>query len=313
MSSVSRSMSPVDWAQLLLLSLVWGGSYLFVGVAVKELPPPVIVFARVAIASAVLLAAARMWDIAIPLRLDWWRPLVVMSILNNIVPFNLIAWAQTEIPGGLAAIFNAATPLFTVLLAQVLTADEKMTPGKVAGVALGLVGVAVLIGPAALTGVGTAVLAQAALLAASVSYALSGIWARRFADRPPVATATGQMVASTVLMLPLMLVAAPPWTLALPGLPTIASVAALAVLSTAFGYLLVFRILRSAGATNFSLVTLLIPVTAVILGALVLDERLDARAGIGMALIGLGLAAIDGRAMRALSRAMGRAMGRNGD
>lgn len=304
--SIHRSMSPADWGQLLLLSVVWGGSYLFVGLAVQELPPPVIVLARVAIGGLVLVAVVRISGLKLPLTLAWWLPVAVMSVLNNIIPFNLIAWAQTEVPSGLAAIFNAATPLFTVLLAQVLTADEKMTPGKLAGVVLGLAGVAVLIGPSALAGASSDLWAQAALLIAAVSYALSGIWARRFSDRPPVATAAGQMVASTVMMIPITLALTPGWTPAMPGPATIVSVLALALLSTAFGYLLVFRIIRSAGATNLSLVTLLIPVTAVLLGVLILDERLDARAGLGMGLIALGLAAIDGRIWQRLSRALGR-------
>lgn len=304
--SVQRSMTASDWGQLLLLSVVWGGSYLFIAIAVTELPPPVIVLARVAIGGLVLVAVVRLSGLRLPLTLAWWLPVAVMSILNNIIPFNLITWAQTEVPSGLAAIFNAATPLFTVLMAQVLTADEKMTPGKVVGVLLGFSGVAVLIGPDALRGIGTSVLAQAALLVAAMSYALSGIWARRFSDRPPIATAAGQMVASTVMMIPITLALTPHWTPAMPGPATIVSVLCLALLSTAFGYLLVFRIVRSAGATNLSLVTLLIPVTAVLLGVLILNESLDARAGLGMGLIALGLASIDGRIGRRLSRALGR-------
>jgi|FEC22Drversion2_1045045.scaffolds.fasta_scaffold00064_114 drug/metabolite transporter (DMT)-like permease len=304
--SIHRSMSLADWGQLVLLSVVWGGSYLFVGLAVQELPPPVIVLARVAIGGFALVAVAGLSGMRLPLTVAWWLPITVMSILNNIIPWNLITWAQTEVPSGLAAIFNAATPLFTVLLAQVLTADEKMTVGKLAGVVLGLAGVAVLIGPSALAGARADLWAQAALLAAAMSYALSGIWARRFSDRPPLATAAGQMVASTVMMIPITLALVPGWTPAMPGPPTIVSVLCLALLSTAFGYLLVFRIVRSAGATNLSLVTLLIPVTAVLLGVVVLDESLDARAGVGMALIALGLTAIDGRIGRRLSRALRR-------
>lgn len=300
--SVHRSMSLADWGQLLLLSVVWGGSYLFVGLAVQELPPPVIVLARVAVAALVLVAVVRISGLKLPQEPRWWLAIAVMSVLNNIIPWNLITWAQTEVPSGLAAIFNAATPLFTVLMAQVLTADEKMTAGKLAGVVLGLAGVAVLIGPSALGRAGTSLPAQAALLAAAMSYALSGIWARRFSGSPPVSTAAGQMIASTMMMVPITLALASDWQPALPGPAATLSVLGLGLLSTAFGYLLVFRIVRSAGATNLSLVTLLIPVTAVLLGVLVLNESLDARAGLGMALIALGLAAIDGRIGRHLAR-----------
>ncbi len=218
-----------------------------------------------------------------------------MSILNNVIPWCLITWGQTEIASGLAAILNATTPLFTVVLANSFTADEKLTPGKVAGVILGIAGVVVLIGPDALAGLGAAILAQVAMLLASLSYATSSVFARRFHDRPPVASAAGQMVCSTILMLPFVLIFAPPWTQPVPGWPAIASVLCLGVLSTALGYLLVFRILGSAGATNFSLVTFLLPVTAVLLGVVGLGERLDGGMIAGTLLIGVGLSAIDGR------------------
>lgn len=304
MAAVSRSMSAADWAQIVLLSVVWGGSYFFVGVAVADMHPLSIVFWRVAIGAVLLVAAARTLGHRIPFRLDWWRPLAVMSILNNIIPWILIVWGQTTIASGLAAILNATTPFFTVLIANYFTDDEKLTPGKIAGVAIGIFGVGVLIGPGALSGLGTAVLAQIAVLLASVAYACSGVYARRFHSRPPVTVAAGQMVCSTALMLPLLLVFAPPWTQAMPSWASIGAVVCLGTFSTAFGYLLVFRILRTAGATNFSLVTFLIPVTAILLGTFVLGERLEPRVFAGMGLIAVGLATIDGRTFSALSRAV---------
>jgi len=189
-----------------------------------------------------------------------------------------------------------------VVIANFFTADEKLTPGKVLGVLLGIAGVVVLIGPDVLAGLGTAILAEIAFLVASVSYAMSSVFARRFHDRPPIASAAGQMVCSTILMAPLVLAFAPPWTQTMPGWPSVVSVICLGLLSTAFGYFLVFRVIRSAGATNFSLVTFLLPLTAILLGTVFLGERLDLSAIGGMALIGLGLAAIDGRPAAALLR-----------
>jgi drug/metabolite transporter (DMT)-like permease len=302
MATVSRAMGAVDWAQIVLLSVVWGGSYFFVAIAVKEVHPFVIVFSRVAIGAAILILVARLSGLRMPPTLAWWWPLAVMAILNNVFPWILITWGQTQIGSGLAAIFNAATPLFTVLIANFFTQDELLTPGKLAGVVLGLLGVLVLVGQGILSELGTGTLAEIAVLVASVSYAISGVFARRLHDRPPVALAAGQMACSTLLMLPLLVMFAPPWTQPMPGLAPIAAILCLGLFSTAFGYLLVFRVLRSAGATNFSLVTFLLPVTAIVLGAVFLDERLEPRAFAGMALIGLGLAAIDGRPGRAIMR-----------
>ncbi len=302
MAAVSRSMGALDWGRILLLAVVWGGSYFFVAIALADLHPFVIVFGRVAIGAAALLVVVRLSGMRLPVEPSWWAPLAVMSLLNNVIPWILIVWGQTEIASGLAAIFNATTPLSTVVIAHYLTPDEKLTAGKVAGIALGIAGVAVLIGPGVLTGLGTAVLAQIAVLLASVSYAFSGVFARRFHDRPVNVAAAGQMVCSTIFMTPLVLIFAPPWTQGPPGWPAVAAVVCLGLFSTALGYLLVFRILRSAGATNFSLVTFLMPVTAILLGALFLGERLSPAALLGMALIGSGLAAIDGRPAAALLR-----------
>jgi drug/metabolite transporter (DMT)-like permease len=307
MAAVSRSMSVVDWGQVVLLSILWGGSFFFIGVAIDDLHHLTIVFSRVALAAAALIVAVLLAGLTMPLKLDWWRPLMVMSILNNVIPWTMITWGQTEIASGLAAIFNATTPLFTVVIANFFTADEKLTPGKIFGVVLGFCGVSVMIGPDLLEGLGTALLAQLAVIAACVSYACSGVFARRLHDRPPLTLAAGQMVCSTLFMLPLMLVFASPWSQPIPEWPTIAAIICLGLFSTAFAYFLVFRIIRSAGATNFSLVTFLLPITAIILGAAFLGERLAPEAFIGMALIGLGLAAIDGRPAAALARVAGKA------
>nr|WP_206453560.1 DMT family transporter [Aurantimonas marina] len=294
-----------EWGMLLTLSVLWGGSFFFTEVAVKELPPFTIVVTRVGLASVILFAALRLLGVKMPREPRVWAAFLVMGFINNAVPFSLFVWGQTQIAAGLAAILNATTPLFTVLVAHVLTDDEKLTGKRLAGVVAGLGGVAVMIGPAALEGLGAAVLAQLACLAAALSYAVAGIFGRRFKRMgvAPLATATGQVTASTLLLIPLALVVDRPWTLSMPGLPTIGGILGVAALSTALAYVIYFRILATAGATNLLLVTFLIPGSAIVLGALVLGERLDSRHFLGMGLIGLGLVAIDGRLLKFLQSA----------
>jgi drug/metabolite transporter (DMT)-like permease len=221
-----------------------------------------------------------------------------MGLFNNAVPFGLILWGQIHIPSGLAAILNATTPLFTVLVAHVATRDEKLTGSRVAGLMLGLSGVVAMLGPDLLLELGTDIAAQVACLLAAVSYAIAGVYGRRFRGEPPLRVATGQLVASSVILAPVALLTDRPWTLALPGGAALAALLALAALSTALAYLIYFRILSRAGATNVLLVTFLIPVSAILLGWLVLHEQLAMRHFAGMGAIALGLIAIDGRLLR---------------
>jgi drug/metabolite transporter (DMT)-like permease len=236
-----------------------------------------------------------------------WTAFFGMGVLNNAIPFTLIAFGQAHIASGLASILNATTPLFTVLVAHRLTADERMTKGKLAGVVVGLVGVAVMIGDDALRSLGVNVVAQLAVLAAAISYAFAGVYGRRFKAMgvAPTATAAGMLTASSLVLLPLMLAVERPWTLPTPSAAALAALLALALLSTSLAYILYFRILATAGATNLLLVTFLIPVSAILMGSTILGERLAASHFAGMAMIGLGLAAIDGRAVDAVRRAIG--------
>ncbi|WP_184522322.1 DMT family transporter, partial [Muricoccus pecuniae] len=233
---------------------------------------------------------------------DAWIAFLGMGLLNNALPFGLIVWGQQHVAGGLASILNATTPLFTVLVAHLLTPDEKLTPFKLAGVVVGFVGAVSMIGPDALLGPGVAITAQLACLAAALTYAFAAIFGRRFRRMgiAPMATATGQVCASTLLLLPLVLVVDRPWELAAPGAVTWGAAVGVGLLSTALAYVLYFRILAAAGATNLALVTFLIPVSAILLGWLVLGEMLWPRHFGGMALIGAGLACIDRRLPRLL-------------
>ena len=295
------TMSPRDWALLVFLSGLWGGSFFFNQVAVAALPPLTIVAIRVALAAAILLAVLRALGLAFPREPETLRAVLVMGLLNNAIPFTLIVWSQSQIASGVAAILNASTPLFTVLLAHGLTADERLTPSRLAGVLVGLGGVAAMLGTA---GLGAHRLAELACLGAAFSYALAGIYGRRLRGLglPPLASAAGQMTAASLVLVPLALAVDRPWALPPPGWPVVAALVGLAALSTALAYVVYFRLLARVGATNLLLVTFLVPVTAILLGVAVLGEVLTPRHLAGMALIGLGLAAIDGRAPGLLRR-----------
>lgn len=304
----NKAMTASEWGLLLTLSVLWGGSFFFVAIAVDELPPLTVVVLRVSLAALALLAMVRLTGARMPAEGRIWLAFFAMGFLNNAVPFTLIVWSQTHIASGVASILNATTPLFTVVVAHILTRDEKMTGGRLSGVFIALAGAVVMIGGTALQSLGVNVAAQLACLAAAVSYAVAGVFGRRFTALgiTPMVTATGQLTASSILLLPVMLAVDRPWTLPLPSLGAAAALLGLAILSTAVAYILYFRILATAGATNLLLVTFLIPVSAVLLGIFVLGERLAPNHLMGMALIGLGLAAIDGRAWRAIRAAPGR-------
>ncbi len=289
-----RRMGAVEWGLLAALAAVWGGSFFFVEVLVASLDWPTVVVLRIAPAALALTLLVHVMGHRLPA--DWatWRAFLVMGALNNVAPFSLIAWGQLTIDSGLAAILNATTPLFTVLLAHVLTADERLSAKRAAGVVAGLAGVVVLIGPGALAGLGTEALAQGAVLLAALSYGFAGIYGRRLTTLPAPVAAAGMLLASTALAVPLALLLGAPLAADF-SLGSVGAVLGLSLLSTALAYLIYFRVLASAGATNLLLVTFLIPVSALTLGGLFLGERPPWTAYAGLALILAGLAFVDGR------------------
>jgi drug/metabolite transporter (DMT)-like permease len=299
--SVGGAMSGVEWLLLLTLALLWGGSFFFGKLALAELPPITVVLGRLALAAVMLALLLVLTGRRMPRDMRSWLRFAAMGALNNAIPFSLIMWGQTQITSGLASILNAVTPLSTAVLAHLLTSDEKLTGARLAGVLLGLGGVIVMVGPTALAGLGGDVAAQAACVLATVSYGLAGIYGRRFRGEPPMVTAAGQVTASTVMILPLALLLEQPWTLAMPSAITWAALGGAALLSTALAYIVYFRILATAGATNLLLVTFLMPVVALLLGTGVLHEVIKPPEFAGMVLIALGLVAIDGRLPRRLS------------
>ena len=315
MSIAATPTAPVlstrDWGLLLILSVLWGGTFFFAAIALAVLPPLTLVLARVTIGALALLAWLRLAGIALPASFRVWLAFFGMGLLNNLLPFSLNFWGQAamphEIAASLASILNATTPVFAVISAHVLTRDEKLNPSKAVGVLLGFAGVALMIAPrlgdaGGIGAAGHAVTGMLACLGGAVIYGFAGLFGRRFKAMGvmPQQTAFGQLAASSVMMAPIALATDRPWTLAMPEPQVWAAVLALAVLSTAFAYVLYFRILATAGATNLMLVTFLIPVSAILLGRVFLGEHLQAVHVGGMALIGLGLAAIDGRLARLL-------------
>jgi drug/metabolite transporter (DMT)-like permease len=289
-------MAARDWILLVTLSLLWGGSFLFVELALTSLPPLTIVWLRVALAAGLLALVLRVGRGAWPARAAW-SALLVMGCLNNAVPFTLFALAQGQITGALAAVLNATTPLFTVLVAHVSTSDERITPGKALGLALGFAGVVVMMAGA---GFGGSLAAKLACLAAALSYGLAAVWGRRFRRMgvTPLATATGQVMASTLVLLPVWLVVDRPWRLGWPGWEAAGAVLAIAAFSTALAYLIFFRLLARVGATRLALVTFLIPVSAAAMGWAFLGERLAPEQVTGFALIAAGLLALQGSIVR---------------
>lgn len=291
------TMRLFDWALLLILSVLWGGSFFFSKIALSELPPLTVVLARVSIAAIALFIYLRATRHAIPTAPGIWAAFFGMGLLNNLIPFSLLFWGQTQIPSGLASILNATTPIFSIIVAHFLTTDERMTPNTVAGIVLGFMGVALMMAGNAVSSQALPFLALFACLAAALSYGFAGVFGRRFRRMgiAPATSAFGQTAATTIMMIPIVLLIDAPWHLAMPSGMTIAALLGLGLLSTAIAYIIFFHILAVGGAINSSLVTLLIPVSAILLGSLFLGEVLAINHLGGMALISFGLLSIDGR------------------
>lgn len=293
-----KPMTAREWALLTLLGALWGGSFFFARVAVAEIPPLNLVLFRVAIAAIALhiylAAVGPSFRLALPMAGSFFG----LAVLNNIIPFTLMFLGQTELGAGAASILNATTPFWTMVLANVLTTDEKLSWNKIGGVIFGMAGTTLMIGPGVLGDLGAPAWAKLALVGTAFSYGCAAIYARRFRALPAAVVATGQLTASTVIMIPIVLI----WSgtsglfSASPG--AWAAVLGLAILATSVGYILYFSLLRSAGATNTSLVTFIVPVSAILLGAIFLSERLETFEFAGMGLIALGLVVIDGRLIR---------------
>jgi len=306
MTTTDNRIDARDWSLLGVLSVLWGGSFFFNGVVLREVPPLTLVLLRVVLASIFLLPLLRVYRIRFPNGISGWTPFIAIGLLNNVLPFSLIVVAQTYIPSGLASILNATTPLFTVVV-MAAAGEEKLHARRIAGVIVGLIGVVILHGGGFDgkglgfdSGQGIGILL---CLAGAFSYGLSALLARRvLSNSPPLGTATFQLLASTAMMIPVAGLVERPWQLPMPGATTWLAVIGLAALSTALAYIVFFQILRRSGATNVMLVTLLIPVTAILLGYLVLGEQISPREILGALVIGSALLLIDGRVLEMFRR-----------
>ncbi len=291
-------MSARAWAELMLLALIWGGVFLSVRVALDEIGFVTAVAHRVFWATLVLWIVVTARGLPVPRSPRIWGAFLVMGLLNNVIPFSLMAWGQLHIESGLTSIFNAATAIFGVIVAAIAFRDERLTARRALGVTLGFLGVATAIGLENLAQFDLRSLAQLAVLGGAFSYALAGAWAKKnLSGLPPQVAAAGMLTGSAVVMVPAAF-----WFDGMPSfdleLRTLAAIAYYALAATAFAYLLYYRVLAMAGSGNLMLCTLLIPPVAILLGAWILDETLPPRAYLGFALLGLGLVIIDGRMFR---------------
>ena len=300
---IRTTMNRGDWAILLVLAAIWGGAFLFIGIAVRHVPPLTYVWLRLSIAAVAMWIYVKARAVPVGLPRSVWGAIILLAVLNNALPFALFGWGQTHIASGLASILNATTPIWGVVVAHFLTHDERMSLRKIFGVLLGFAGVAIMIGPSLLRNLGSSTLAQLACVTASLSYALAAVWARRFKriGVSPLSVTTGQLTAGALIMFPVSMIVDHPWARAFPPLSAWAAISALALFCTALGYVLYFRLIDHAGATNALLVTLLVPPVAIVLGGLFLGEQLAPQDFFGLGLIAFGLAAIDGRLISAFA------------
>lgn len=292
------AMTARSWALLLLLGGIWGASFFFARIAVAEIPPMTLVLFRVAIAAVALHVYLAARQVSFRPALEYAGAFMILAVLNNVIPFSLLFLGQTELGAGLAAILNATTPFWTILVANVFTDDERVSWNKLAGIAAGVAGTAVMIGPGVVADLGGPAWAKFAVVGAAISYAFAVIYAKRFKALNPSVTATGQLTASTLIMVPVVLLVDGTADMFSASAPVWTAVLALAVVSTALAYILYFTLVSEAGATNASLVTLIVPVSAILLGAVFLAEKLELYEIAGMVLIGIGLVVIDGRVFR---------------
>lgn len=295
-----KSLSGRAWGELFLLGAIWGASFLSIRIALDEVSFLTSVAHRVLWATLVLWAVVIFLRLPIPKDPRIWGAFLIMGLLNNVIPFGLMAWGQLHIESGLTSIFNAATAIFGVIAAAIFFADEKLTFQKTLGVCVGFAGVVIAIGTEALRNFDIRSLAQIAVLAGTVSYALASVWARKFlGSLPPQVAAAGMLTGSTLIIVPVAWMVEGPITLALQP-DTLIAIGYFSLIATAGAYLLYYRVLGMAGSGNLMLCTLIIVPFAITLGALVLDETLNANAFGGFGLLALGLLILDGRLARLL-------------
>ncbi|WP_299546468.1 DMT family transporter [uncultured Tateyamaria sp.] len=300
--TAQKTLSGRAWSELLLLGLIWGASFLSIRIALDEIAPLTSIAHRTFWAMCALWLVVWAMRLPVPRNPRVWVAFLGMGVLNNVIPFGLMAWGQLYIETGLTSILNAATAIFGVVVAALFFADERITGRKAIGVALGFFGVATAIGLENFKSFDLRSLAQLAIVAGTVSYAFAGAWARHFlGSLSPQVAAAGMLTGSSLVTVPLAWAVDGPISLNLQT-DTLLAIAYYAIIATAGAYLLYYRVLAMAGSGNLMLVTLVIPPVAIVLGSVVRDEALNPNAFIGFALLALGLAIIDGRILTLLQR-----------
>lgn len=300
--STQRSISTRTWAELFLLGLLWGGSFLAIRVTLDEVPVVTSVAHRVFWAALILWAYVALRGLPVPRSLSDWGALIVMGVLNNVIPFSLMAWGQLYIPTGLTSVFNAGTAIFGVVVAALLLRDERLTMRKAIGSLIGFFGVAMAIGLDSFKNFDITSLAQLAVIGGTISYAFAGVWARvKLSSFPPQVAAAGMLTGSSLVMVPAAFLIDGVPSLALSP-ATFAAIGYYVVFATAGAYLLYYRIIAAAGSANTMIVTLLVAPVSILLGAIVLNESLSSNVYIGLAFLACGLLILDGRLIKRFKR-----------
>ncbi|WP_299896652.1 DMT family transporter [uncultured Ruegeria sp.] len=287
--NTQKHLSQRAWAELIFLAVIWGASFVAIRIALDSIPVITSVLHRTFWAMLVLWLVAWAKGLSLPRSRRIWGAFLIMGLLNNVIPFSLMAWGQLYIDSGLTAILNATTAIFGVLVAALFFKDERLTQARVIGVFLGFLGVSIIIGIQTFTSFSLQNTAQLAVLAGTLSYAFAAAWARyHLSDLHPVVAAAGMLTGSTLLILPLTLMTDGVPTLALPAV-TWAAIGYYAIVATAGAYLLYYRVLAMAGSGNLMLVTLVIPPVAIVLGAILRNEALPSNAYFGFVILAMGL------------------------
>lgn len=295
MMQPSRPMSPGDWAMMGLCAIFWGSAYTFNKITIAEIPVLTVTGVRLTIAAAFLYGLARLSGVAVPKPGKAWLPFFVFTLFSNVFPFLFVLYGQKSTASGLAAVLGATTPLFLIILAHYFTQDERIMPRKLVGVIIGLIGVAIVVGSSVFAGWTQSLEGKLALVFAAFLYAVGAIYSKRLAKYPPVVISTLQMTSGAILIVPTLLIIDRPWEIARPSTFAIGSLVATAIFSSALASYTYFRVFNRAGAVNAMLVTLLVPVTPLIIGAIAFGERLLLREAIGALVIGGALVIVDGR------------------
>jgi drug/metabolite transporter (DMT)-like permease len=286
-----RSNMAFELALLLLLATLWGASYTFIKIGVASIPPLTLIAARTSIAGALLLAIMRWRGVRLPTDAATWRRFLFQACLNSVIPFTLIAWAEQSLDAGLATILNSTAPIFTFLLTALVTQHERVSPRKLFGVLAGVVGVCLIVGVQALGGLGRELVAQLAIVAATIAYAGAAIFSRGFKGLDPMAPAAGSLICGAAVLIPASVLVDHPWTLS-PSMPSLLALLGLSVFSTAFAFVIYFRLIQTLGSVGTTAQAYLRVPIGVALGVLLLGESLTSTAWAGLACVVIGVAAM---------------------